>query len=268
MAVLAVVLTRLVGAALLLVFAPGAAPARAADLISARVEIYGPLGLHVLTLRTSLEETEDRYAVVVDYATVGLVGLLAEQKTHAVARGRLARATAYPESYRNETTRNGIARRSLVDYAPDGTVSGSSNPPPSTVVPPALTRGTVDNSTAYLRLERQLALTGRCALTVPVFDGRHRYDLVFADAGKQELSREAGQRFQGTAIACRMIRHNRVVEDAERDEGAHQGTIWYAQLLPGDVLVPVRMRLDTHIGTVDAYLAEVHGRGVDLQLIE
>ena len=261
-------LARLVGAALLLALAPLLAPASAADRLSARVELYGPLGIHVLTLRTTLDQTEERYSAVVDYATIGLAGILFEQKTRAVATGRLGRATAYPDSFRNDTVRNGIARRSQVNYQPDGTVNGNSSPPTRTVVPPELTRGTVDNVTAYLRLERQLAETGKCAMTVPVFDGRHRYDLVFADIGKQELSREGGQKFTGSAIACRMTRHNRVVEPAEQDEGASQGTFWYASLIPGEVPVPVRMRLQTQLGTVDGYLAEVQGPGVHLRLLE
>jgi hypothetical protein len=266
MAVLAMALARLVGAALLTVLAPGTAPA--ADRLSARVELYGPLGIHVLTLRTTLEQTEERYSAVVDYATIGLAGILFEQKTRAVATGRLARATAYPESFRNDTVRNGIARHSKVDYQPDGAVNGASHPPTRAVVPPELMRGTVDNVTAYLRLERQLAATGKCGMTVPIFDGRHRYDLVFSDAGKQELSREGGQKFSGSAIACRMTRRNHVVEATERDEGASQGTFWYATLIPGEVPVPVRMRLHTQLGTVEGYLAEVKGPGVDLKLLD
>jgi len=73
---------------------------------------------------------------------------------------------------------------------------------------------------------------------------------------------------EGTAIACKMRRHLKGVPDDEEGEGARQGTIWYASLLPGDVMVPVRMQLKTQIGTVDAYLAELHGRGVNLQLME
>jgi hypothetical protein len=268
MAVLAMALARLIGAALLLALAPVVAPASAGDRLYARVELYGPLGIHVLTLRSTLEQTEERYSAVVDYATIGLAGILFEQKTHAVATGRLARATAYPDTFRNDTVRNGVARRSRVDYRPDGVVEGGSTPPTRTVVPPELMRGTVDNVTAYLRLERQLAETGKCGMTVPVFDGRHRYDLVFADAGKQELSREGGQKFAGSTIACRMTRHNRVVEPAEQDEGAGQGMFWYATLIPGEVPVPVRMRLQTPLGTVDGYLAELQGPGVNLRLLD
>ena len=244
------------------------APAVAADRLSMRVEVYGPLGLHVLTLNTILEETGDRYAITADYATTGVAGLIIDQKTHAQARGRLTPASAQPESFRSLTRRNGVERQDSADYRPDGSVDGRSTPAPSDPVTAAAARGTVDNLTAYLRLERQVAAKQTCALTAPVFDGRNRYDLVFADAGQQVLSSENGQRLEGRTIACLMTRHLRGATAAEQDEGARQGTIWYAPLLPGDVVVPVRMRLDTQIGSVDAYLAELHGRGIDLRLME
>ena len=101
-----------------------------------------------------------------------------------------------------------------------------------------------------------------------MFDGRYRYDLVFADAGKRTLSPEGGQRLEGPAIACRMTRQDGGTADQEQSEGAKQGIFWYAPMLPGGVVVPVRMQLETQIGTVDAYLAELHGRGVDLQLMK
>ena len=47
-----------------------------------------------------------------------------------------------------------------------------------------------------------------------------------------------------------------------------QGTIWYARLVPGDLMLPVRLKMVTEIGTVDGYLAELHGRGVNLKLME
>jgi hypothetical protein len=84
----------------------------------------------------------------------------------------------------------------------------------------------------------------------------------------KKLAPAGGQAFDGDAIGCRMTRHLRDSPDAEEVEGARQGIIWYAGLLPGDVLVPVRMTLETQIGSVDAFLAEVHGRGVDLLLMK
>ena len=234
-----------------------------------RFEVYGLMGLRVLTLRTQLEQNGDRYILTANYATTGVAGLVVEQSTNAVARGRLTPGSAIPESFRNHTRRNGLDRYSQVDYHPDGTVRGSSTPSPANLVGPEQARGTVDNLTAHLRVERQLAVTGNCALTVPVFDGRHRYDVVFAGGQRQLLKPESGQRFEGEAVACSMTRYNREVDEGEQGEGARQGTMWYAALVPGgDVMIPVRMRLRTQIGTVDVYLAELHGRGVDLRLIE
>jgi Protein of unknown function (DUF3108) len=256
------------GAAPLLALGLLAAPAVAADRISARVEVYGLMGLHVLTLHTQLEEAADRYAITVDYATTGVAGLVVDQSTRSQTRGRVTPVYAQPDSFRSDTRRNGDERHNRVDYRPDGSLDANSTPPPPDPITPEAARGTVDNLTAYFRLERQLIAKKTCAMTVPVFDGRHRYDLVFEDAGQEVLSPDGGQKWEGNAIACRMTRNIRGIPDGEEGEGARRGTIWYAPLLPGDVMVPVRMQLKTQIGTVDAYLAEVHGRGVDLQLME
>jgi hypothetical protein len=170
-------------------------------------------------------------------------------------------------SFHSESIRNGAGRRTRVDYRPDGTVDGGSTPPLPQPVAAGSLRGTVDNLTAYLQLERQLAKTGRCAMSVAVFDGRHRYDLQFTDAGKQTLTPTGGQNYKGDAIACHMRRIDRGIPNDEQNEGASSGTLWYAQLIPGDVLVPVRMQMDTQLGSVDGLLAELHGRGVDLNLM-
>jgi hypothetical protein len=130
--------------------------------------------------------------------------------------------------------------------------------------------GTVDNLTAYLLLERQLGRGGGCALTVPVFDGRHRYDLQFSDAGHHILSPAAGQNFSGPAQACHMARTKigGFYVDKSREEGASAGTIWYANLMPGDLAVPVRVGMETEIGTITLFLSKLRGRGVDLNLME
>jgi len=253
---------------LLVALRPAAAPALGTDRISMRVEVYGLMGLHVLTLNTSVEEVGERYAINTHYKTTGVAGLVVDQQTRATASGRLIPASAQAESFRSETRRNGVARQEEVNFRPDGSVEGKVIPVVADAAAAATARGTVDNLTAYLRLERQLAAKGTCALMVPVFDGRSRYDLVFSDIGKQVLSPEGGQHLEGNAIACRMTRHIRSAAEGEQGEGAQQGKFWYAPLLPGDVVVPVRMQLETQIGTVDAYLAELHGRGVDLQLMK
>lgn len=253
----------------LVVVALAAAPRlAAAEPVTLRMEMFGPAGVPVLTLHTHLDETAGGYSVGVDYATTGMAKVFVDIHTRSEVQGRLTPTQETPVAFRADSTRNGAERHSRVDYRPDGMVIGGSTPPLPQPVAEGLTHGTVDNLTAYFRLERQLARTGSCAMRVPVFDGRHRYDLQFSDAGHRALTPSGGQNFQGDTIACRMTRIEREATSSEQNEGATGGTLWYARLVSGDELVPVRMQMDTQLGVVDAYLAELHGRGVNLKLMQ
>jgi hypothetical protein len=47
-----------------------------------------------------------------------------------------------------------------------------------------------------------------------------------------------------------------------------QGRLWFAHLLPGDLMVPLRMEFDSEWGTFTAELVELRGRGVELRFAE
>src|SRR3954452_10285249 len=100
-------------AALICVAGPVAA-ANAADRIAIKIDVLGPLGMRVLEMHSLLEENPGRYAVSVNYATTGLAGMVIDQKTYAVAHGRLVPGSAIPASFRNQTKRNGVERSSQV----------------------------------------------------------------------------------------------------------------------------------------------------------
>ena len=126
----------------------------------------------------------------------------------------------------------------------------------------------VDPLTAYFLVERQLGRDGDCAMKVPVFDGHNRYNLIFSDAGEQTLSPSGGQKYSGAAKACRMQREAVAGYPNGESDMPRQGTLWYARLVPGDLMLPVRLKMVTEIGTMDGYLAELHGRGKDLRRID
>jgi hypothetical protein len=240
------------------------------DRILMRFEVFGPAGLHVVTNRTEIDEAGDRYAIVSDLRTRGVTGVFVRLADHSKVRGRLTGDSALPDAFRSDTRRNGVDRHDRVDYHSDGSVDGDASPPSIEPITAAQMRGTVDNLTAYFLVERRLARAGDCTVVVPVYEGRRRYDLRYADRGEQILSPAGGQRFEGATRACHMKRTEIAgfPADPNESEGAREGTIWYARLVPGDLLVPVRMELETEVGSVTGYLAELHGRGVDLQLME
>jgi hypothetical protein len=249
-------------------------PAAADDVVKMEFEGFGPAGLHVLTTHTTVAEDSVAYEIDGDFSTTGLASLVASVANRSVTRGREIGDQPRPVSFDSETDRNGAVQHLRVDYKPDGTPNGSATPPPQEpVTPVAYTQlaGTVDNLTAYLLLEKQVAHGGSCALRVPVFDGRHRYDLQFSDGGQHVLSPAEGQNFSGQTQACRMARTEigGFYVDRSHEEGARAGTIWYAPLLPRDALaVPVRMEMETEIGKVVLFLAQLRGRGVNLKLMD
>ena len=256
--------------AALLVLCGCAPSAAAADggPVTTRIEVFGFAGVHVLTMRSRTDEDRDGYAVSISYATEGIAKWFVDLTTQAEVSGRIVDGRPQPLWYRNNTVRNGTRRRNRVEYRPNGVVKAVATPAPPDPIAAARTNGTIDNLTAYFRLQHQLAQTGSCNMTAHVFDGRHAYDLIFSDAGRQTLKPAVGQDFSGPTIVCHMVRHPWPgLDDPEQDEGAQEGTIWYARLIPGDLLVPVRTRMDTQLGIVEGYLAKLHGRGVYLDLL-
>lgn len=257
----------------LLLFAVAIRPAAADDVVSMEYEGFGPAGLHVLTTHTVIEEAPAWYQIEGDFATAGLGALFANVANRSVTRGREVADTPKPEIFDSETDRGGVVQHNRVDYPSDGVPNGSATPAPKEPVTPvnfSQLAGTVDNLTAYLLVERQLARGGGCDMTVPVFDGRHRYDLKFSDAGQHVLSPAEGQNFKGPTQACRMVRNEigGFYVDKKHEEGAQSGMIWYAPLMPGDLAVPVRMTMDTEIGEVALFLSKLRGRGVDLRFMD
>ena len=184
-------------------------------------------------------------------------------------RGRLAPTGSQPEAYSADVRRDKAARHDKVDFRANATASGSSSPSAKNDAATAPPRDAVDPLTAYFLVERCLGQGGNCTLTVPVFDGRHRYDLKFTDLGEQKLSAAKEQRYGGDAHACKMTRENLAgATKKDKVEMPQRGTLWYARFMAGDLMLPVKAELVTEIGSVTGHLAELHGRGVDLKFKE
>ena len=185
-----------------LILAASARTAAAEDVLEMAFEGFGPAGLRLMTTHTVIEETPSRYSIQGDFTTAGLGAFFANVANRSVTRGHQQADIPHPESFDSETARNGVVVHNQVAYQNDGTPNGSSTPAPKEAITPVdanQLRGTVDNLTAYLLLERQIARGGSCNLRVPVFDGRHRYDLRFSDAGSTVLAPAEGQSFKGPA---------------------------------------------------------------------
>jgi hypothetical protein len=254
-------------------FAHPSAVAAESDRIDSRIEMYAIAGLHVLTIRETLIEAADRYAITMGLQSRGIADLFANIKSHTEVTGRIVQGRVYPESFSSNIDRGGQDTYTRATFGAAGALSVDMTPrstTPRTPVTPEQLRGTVDEHTAYYELARQLARTNSCPLTVAVFDGLHRFDLQFADMPAAAALDNPVRRYSGPTKGCQVTRHKISgfpVDTAER-EGLDHGRIWFARLLPGGVMTPVQMEFDTELGVVTGYLAELHGRGIDLALMK
>lgn len=257
-------------AAALLLFL-GASTSREAEArVYARFEVFGFAGLRILTTRTTIEEKADQYAIEADLDTRGLASVFVDITSHSEVHGVLTGDVPHPSDYRADMRRNGTPRHYGLDYRGDGAVINVSAPPSagrSSLFAEKQIRGTVDQLTAYFMVERQLAQRGTCTLTVPVFDGSALYHLRFTDVEREMLSADGYQNFAGPSQVCEIVREDLMVNPDRNEDTYRRGKIWYARLLAGDRMLPVRMEFETGSAAVKGYLAEFRSRGADLHLM-
>jgi hypothetical protein len=241
-------------------------PARAADRVDLRFEIFGFAGLHLLTSRTSAEVTPRTYAIAANLSTRGIVSAFVDLRSHSEVYGTLASQSARPDDYRAEVRRNGTERDYEVKYLANGDVINTKTPPRrrSIDIDPAQLRGTVDQLTAYFLVERQLARTGSCSAIVPVYDGSELYRMRFIDVRSETLTADGGQNFAGATRLCEIVR-DVIVANPDTEESTYdRGRLWYARLLSDGRMFPVRMEYDTPFGQVHGYLGALDGPDVHL----
>jgi hypothetical protein len=262
-------LTGLPTAALLPLAVACTTPALGFDKVDARFEVFGFAGLHLLTNRTSAEETTNGYTITTNLDTRGIASAFVDLRSHSEVQGVLRGKVPHPQTYHSEIWRNGSDRHYALRYLDDGNVMGTSVLPSTEGIhlDPVLVRGTVDQLTAYFLVQQQLSRGGSCGLVVPVFDGSELYRLHFSDVKEEALSPDKYQAFSGTTRVCEVVREM-IVANPDKKEGTYeQGRLWYARLLPTERMMPVRMEYDTLFGKVVGYLAELVGHDIHLHLM-
>jgi hypothetical protein len=238
------------------------------DWIFLRFEVFGGPGLHFLTLQVRVQQSPERYSLTVEAETLGIAELFVDLRSKAEARGSISDGVLHPEAMRSETHRRGADFHTRIDYGANGAVVAEATPPLTgvvTPVSPAQVRGTVDHLTAYLVLARHLAARGSCTLGLAVFDGRRRYDLSFGD-----LPAEALPGFPDRIRVCGMRRRRIAGFPIEQggDQPSDEGKLWFARLVPGGVMIPVRMEFGSEFGRFVATLAELRSRWVERRFTE
>lgn len=228
-------------------------------------------GVHVLDANADMALGPDGYRAGLKMETDGFLGRVAQWKTDVRAQGHLSGPLPRPRQFTAHGSWRDQPRLTTVDYTPDGTPTLTlADPEPEKdrePVPADLRLGTVDPVSAIVAVLDQVAKKGDCDITVPVYDGRQRYDLVFATQGPATLEATDLSVYAGPATAC-SVKYKplagRWKENRQRDrdrEGAKRKdvpvTLYIAPAIAGGPPVPVRLEMDSPLGAVKVHLAVV-----------
>ena len=194
--------------ALAVIAALSASPAAAQGALDANYQL-SIAGLPVGTGAWKIDFADDSYAMAVSGKVSGLLQAISTGDGTAAIRGGIAGSRLSPQSYMlNVRTRkkadvvqmalaNGAVRQVAIEPPPE---------PKAGVVPltEAHKRGVIDPISAAVvpRGNGDGASPDACQRTIPVFDGRQRYDLTMSYK-RTEKVRTAG--FEGNAVVCRVL---------------------------------------------------------------
>jgi hypothetical protein len=207
----------------------------------------------------TIDIQEDQYSATASGATSGLMMVFASGQGTSVVRGTVSGGQPIPSTYvskivadkKTDDVRISFAGGAVKEYVADPPTMPS---PDRVPVTEAHRRGVSDPMTASL-----IRVAGNgdtfvpevCQRTIPVFDGRMRYDLQLGFKHLDKVSADKG--YQGTVVVCSVafvpiaghVPERSVIRYlvAQRDM-----EMWLAPLAGTRLMVPYRASIPTPIG--------------------
>ena len=206
------------------------------------------------------------YAARAHVEAAGLAALFTDFDIDSEVVGRFDTHGPAPASY-GHTERTGDKIRVIDVRFEDGLALSTATPEFSSWGEPPASEadrtGVVDPMTATLLLSEMVAASGGapCEGSIPVFDGKQRYDLNLASRGTETV-RTRGWR--GEALVCDAYYTPVSGYDAEDwpepGETRHPLRMWIAPIADGTAFLPVRLHTRAGFGgvTVELRQLELH----------
>lgn len=252
--------------------AASAASATATEALTVRYDVYLG-GIHGLDAEFTLRRSADRYSFESVSQTHGFWSYLFRWESRSMGEGRIEGGRLVPAVHRARSVGGGEPRGLDILYDAEGNVASVAIEPKSeetdrVPVPPALIRGAMDATTGLIQALGAMPPGGACGGTIPVYDGRRRFDVRLAPEGTKNLPPNRYSNFAGPASVCRLTFRNvaggRTPErtafwrrvDAEGNAG-FPTLVYLAPVAPGGEMMPVRVEVDSPFGW-----AIVHLKGV------
>lgn len=198
-----------------------------------------------------------------------LVELIAKFEGSTKSAGAFAGLNVLPASYRLSFL-SGNRNQSVEMHFSNDTVDKLAVDPPQSPsaaripIKPAHRTGVLDPLSAVLLPLPEGELDGNsvCDRRLPIFDGRHRYDLVFSYK-RTETAPVAGKPQERTSLFVCKIKYNPIaghkpqVNSTLYWQNSEDIEIWLAPVTSAGMLVPYRAMLPTPIGSAVLSLSKI-----------
>ncbi|HEY4134348.1 MAG TPA: DUF3108 domain-containing protein [Alphaproteobacteria bacterium] len=253
-------------------------PARAAEAPAVRVvdltyEVYLG-GLHIFDFDAAVTLRANSYSVAVAGGTRGMLGWIYKWDLKLAAEGADDAGRIRPRSYVSMTDWQGKPRTMRLAFGAAGAYDVTRDPPEESdpqedegELPASLPGDVVDPLSFAVAASRAVAANGRCAQTLPLFDGKRRYDLIVSDLGTDALPANRYSIYQGPAMRCgfameRISGFSKVRRNTRQSDEASAAppTVWLASIRDGLPPLPVRYEGTIALGDMVIHLTKAELR--------
>ena len=238
----------------------GGAPGQPASQLQVAMTIYaGGITLGKMDMNATLRGAD--YRVVSNLTTSGVVNAFWQSEIQATSSGKVGTHNFAPALYDSYDTRAARKQQVSLSYDGDAPPRLFAEPAYSTTgfeVKPDDTKGTLDPLSAITLIFSGVGAKGAdpCALAVPVFDGRRRYNVEMSKVRDVDIRMDNGL-YQGKGVQCdvkyRQIAgfRPRVLKSNESFPVIHAWIASFPSAVAGrDYTVPVRIWADTKYGVM------------------
>ncbi len=243
--------------------------------ISLKYNVYAG-GLHALKASLDMSLTAKKYDIEVDAKTNGFIGKVFPWAGHFETVGTTDKKDLIPETHTSTSSWKKKAKEKELEYK-DGVFKAkheikNGKKTTNNKIKNELTIDTVDMLTGAVQLLQNAENQSTCNGSVPVFDGKRRFNLIFKEAGSSTIRKSKYSAFSGTALKC-TVEIEPVLgfraKDKKRGWLAVQNhtkarkkmpTIWLSKLEEDGPVVPVRVEIASSYGAVIAHLTSIKSK--------
>ena len=230
-------------------------------------------GVNLMSADVFFEQKATQYRARVLGRTNGIWYRLFPWNTELKVMGKIRGDKFVPSEFFTRDVWKDNPRITKLHYRKNGDVMPEFDPPNTDtnreIVSQNLRHGSLDPVTGLLQLLANVAVHNTCAMTVPIFEGKRRFDITGIDTGTEEIDEEDYSAFKGAARTCdanftmvagewKNRTPDRFWSRNDKENGRDPFHIWLGSLAPSLPEMAVRLESGSVWGLIVMHLSSWH----------